>query len=149
MKAIVDSLLFQKTVSRIDLPEFKQRLLSQDAHSDNEKIIKKAFDKVSEIEDILSKKGRPEDWLVSDIPEKYIVFVKSQKQVVKQKKGENILFERDPVKILGDDGNVRLLAEVDNSIIGRLSDTLNFVPNVFCSPSAYALLVDEGVIPAP
>jgi hypothetical protein len=102
--------------------------------------------KISEIEEILEKYGTPRDWIVKDIPQKNIIFVKSHRQLVKTKKGENLLLERDPVKILGVDENVRLLAEVENSIISRLQNSFNYVPNVYCSESAYKLLQEHKII---
>ena len=57
-----------------------------------------------------------------------------------------MLLERDPVKISFDNGDIKLLAEVENSIISSLQKTNNFIPNVFCSYSAHELLIKEGLI---
>jgi hypothetical protein len=126
--------------------EFKQRILNQDEDHVYEKIVKKAEDKVKEIKDILKKKGTDKDWIVVDLPKKNIIFVKSRKKVVKSKTNENLLLERDPAKILMDNGDVKLLSDVENSIMIDLQNKFNFVPNVFCSDSAYELLVAEGII---
>ena len=72
--------------------------------------------------------------------------MKSRKKLVKSKTNENLLLERDPAKILMDNGDVKLLSDVENSIISDLQTKFNFVPNVYCSDSAYELLVREGVI---
>ena len=65
---------------------------------------------------------------------------------MRSKTQENLLLERDPVKILLDNGDVKLLGDVENSVISNLQDKFNFVPNLYCSDSAYELLLKEGVI---
>ncbi len=146
MKDIAHALLFEKPPVTIKCEEFKQRILNQDDEQTNEKITKNVYSKITEIEDVLSKYGGPSDWIVKDIPKKNIIFVKSHRQLVKTKKGENLLLERDPVKILGVDDNVKLLAEVENSIISRLQNSFNYVPNVYCSESAHELLKEHKII---
>jgi hypothetical protein len=84
--------------------------------------------------------------MIADIPEKQIVFVKSSKNIVASNKSGNVLLERDPVKISYENGDIKLLAEVENSVISRLHNTMNFIPNIFCSESAHELLVKEGLI---
>lgn len=143
---ITECLLFEKTPMTIRCPEFNQRILNQNEERDHEKHIKRAEEKVSQIKDVISKKGTSKDWIVVDIPQKHILFVKSKKRIIKQKTQENLLLERDPVKILTPGGDVQLLVDVENSIIAHLQNTFNFVPNVYCSESAHKLLRSEGVI---
>jgi uncharacterized protein len=126
--------------------EFKQQILNQDEDHVLDKILKQAEAKIKEIKDVLKKKGTEKDWIVEDLPSKHIIFVKSRRKLVKSKTGENLLLERDPVKILTDNGDVKLLGDVENSIISDLQDKFNFVPNVYCSDSAYELLKAEGII---
>jgi hypothetical protein len=65
---------------------------------------------------------------------------------VKSKTTQNLLLERDPAKILMDNGEVRLLGDMENSVIGTLQNKFNFVPNVYCSESAWEILKQEGVV---
>jgi uncharacterized protein len=44
-----------------------------------------------------------------------------------------------------DNGDVKLLGDVENSIISDLQKKFNFVPNVYCSDSAYEILLEEGI----
>lgn len=145
MKEIAECLLFEKSPKSIRLPEFKQKLLSQDEDEFQEKFHKKAWDKVEEIKSFLAKNGDKEDWLVVDIPKKNIVFTKSKKQIIKSQKSPNFLLERDPAKILTETGEVQLLVDMENSIIFQLQNTYNFVPNVYCSESAHKLLKRNGL----
>lgn len=146
IKDIAFSLLFGKAPRTVKCEEFKQRILSQDEDQVYEKIVKKAEEKIKQIKEILKKKGTEKDWIVEDLPKKNIIFVKSRKKVVKSKTNENLLLERDPAKILMDNGDVKLLGDVENSIISDLQSKFNFVPNVYCSDSAYDLLKAEGII---
>lgn len=148
IKDMAQIILLASGAKAIRSEEFKERLLSQDDSQNFEKHYKRAVNKAQEIEDFLKKNGGPADWLIYDIPKKSIIFVKSPKNVAKSAQGSmsNVLLDRDPVKIAMDDGTVKLLAEVENSLISKLYNSNNFIPNVFCSQSAYELLLSEGII---
>ena len=149
IKDMARVILLASGAKAIRTEEFKERLLSQDDTQNFEKHYKRAMHKAQEIEEFLKKNGGPTDWLIYDIPKKSIIFVKSPKNVAKSAQGAsiaNVFLDRDPVKIAMDDGSVKLLAEVENSLISRLYNSNNFIPNVFCSQSAYDLLLSAGVI---
>lgn len=146
MKDIAYSLLFAKSPKVIRSPEFKQQLLNQDDKQTQEKVIKKAQEKSKQIQDYLKKHGDKRDWVLEDIPQKSIIFVRSKKMIIKKLEGDNYLLDRDPVKILMDSGDTKLLVDVEESIISKLQNTINFIPNLYCSESAYKKLVDAGVI---
>lgn len=145
-KDLARRLLYGIAPRTIRLDEFKQRILSQDDDVAYKKIVKRTEEKVEEIKSVLKKKGGKLDWVLPDLPKKNIIFVKSLKSVVKSKMTENLLLERDPVKIQNDSGDVKLLGDMENSIIAKLQNQFNFVPNIFCSESAYQLLIKEGII---
>jgi hypothetical protein len=146
IKDLAFCLLFGQAPRTVKCEEFKQRILSQDEDHVFDKIMKQAEDKIKEIKLILKKKGTDKDWIVEDLPKKHIVFVKSRRKLVKSKTNENLLLERDPAKILMENGEVKLLGDVENSIISDLQSKFNFVPNVYCSDSTYELLKQEGII---
>ncbi len=148
IKDMARVLLLASGAKAIRCEEFKSRLLSQDAPQELEKYHKRAHAKYLEIKEFLEKHGEADDWVISDIPDKSIIFVKSPKNAAKDTSGQrvNVLLERDPVKISMENGEVKLLAEVDNSLISKLFNSNNFIPNVYCSSKAYELLIKEGVI---
>ncbi len=146
VKDMAETLLLQKPIYNIKLEAFNKQLLHQDDNNDYNKAFKKAESQILEIERVLKNKGRKEDWLISDLPKKDIVFVKSKNRIVKQSGSQNVLLERDPVKISYDNGEVKLLAQVEDSFMNQLQGSKNFIPNVFCSSSAYELLIDEKII---
>ncbi|GAB4012859.1 MAG: hypothetical protein Fur0010_09080 [Bdellovibrio sp.] len=146
IKEMALTLLIEKGARSIRCDELKQRLISQDNQQEIEKYRKRAEQKIQEIHEIVQKEGGEKDWVIEDNPKKDIVFVKSHQQIIKGKKEENILLERDPVKISYENGDIKLLAEVENSIISRLQNTVNYIPNLFCSQSAYDLLIKKKVI---
>lgn len=146
IKDMAETLIFCKEAKYVKCDELKQVLLNQNDKQSNEKIYKKAESKVKEIKEFLDKNGTKKDWIIDDLPKKEIIFVKSQKMVVEASRSQNVLLERDPVKISYDNGDIKLLAEVENSVISRLDNTNNFIPNVFVSNSAYDLLRKHGLV---
>jgi HD superfamily phosphohydrolase len=146
IKDLAHRLLFEIAPKTIKCDEFKQRILSQDEDHVFDKVLKKVHDKIDEIKDVLKKHGTEADWVLEDVPSKNIIFVKSRKKLVKSLKNNNLLLERDPAKILMDNGDVLLLGDVENSIISSLQEKFNFVPNVYCSDSAYELLKKHQII---
>lgn len=147
IKAMAKILLLGQGGKAIKCEEFKQRLLSQDDSKTNDKHYKKAISKAQEIQDFLQKEGSSSDWSIFDIPKKDIVFAKSVGQILDGHSKQNVLLERDPVKISYDEGDVKLLAQVENSFISELQKTKNFIPNAFCSDSAYEKLIKAKIIP--
>jgi len=146
LKEMAHHLLFAKSPKTIKIDEFKQRILEQDNTAMNEKIVKKAKTKLKQMTDYLAKNGSAEDWILDDLPRKNVVLVKSEKKVIKEKAFDNILFERDPAKIVREDGNVVLLSAFEDSLINKLQNSYNFLPNVFCSESAYTRLEKAGFL---
>ncbi|EQC45403.1 HD domain-containing protein [Bacteriovorax sp. Seq25_V] len=145
IKDMAKTLLLKTGAVSIKADELKQVLLNQDDISGNEKVFKKAHNKAKQIEAVIQEKGSSADWVLPDIPSKMIIFVKSPKAIAKDNNMSNLLLERDPVKISYQNGDVKLLADVENSIISKLSRSMSYTPNVFCSNSAFELLVKEGI----
>lgn len=146
MKDMAETLLLQKPIHAVKCDGLRQRLLHQDDLNNYNKAFKKAEGKIEEIELVLKKKGKSGDWLISDLPRKDIVFVKSKNNIVKEGASSNVLLERDPVKISYDNGEIKLLAQVEDSFMSQLQGSRNFIPNVFCNSTTYQLLIDEGLI---
>jgi hypothetical protein len=146
IKSMASTLMLTRGARSLRAPELRQRLISQNDPHELERSMKKAQGKIKEIESLLEKKGSASDWIIPDLPTKNITFVKSHDSIIRGKTEQNVLLERDPVKMSYENGDIRLLAEVENSVISRLQDTINFVPNVFCSQGAYDLLLKEGAI---
>ena len=144
-RSICESLLFAKSPKTIRLPEFAQHLLDESEVSENGKIFKRAKEKLDEINAFLRKNGTKEDWVVEDIPERKILFTQSKKSLVKEKSQSNLLLERDPTKIKTESGQVQLLVDVENSLISKLQNHFNFIPNVYCSHSFYDRLKESGM----
>lgn len=146
IKSMVEALILRKNIPQfVNCEEFKMKLLNQDDPR-NEKIAQKTKQKIEEIKSCLTKHGAPEDWLLIDLPQKDIIFMQSKGRIVKRIKGQNVLLERDPVKISCEDGNIRLLVDMETSIMTKLQHSVNYIPNVFCSPSAYLLLQQHKII---
>jgi uncharacterized protein len=146
IKDMADCLIFNHGVKSIVHKDLAQRLVNQDDPQLIEKHYKRAHAKVDELTNVLKKKGAKKDWIITDIPTKQLNYVMSKRQLVQTGSKNNVLLERDPVKIWYENGDIKLLTEVENSVISRLQDVFNFIPNVYCSESAYKLLLSEGLI---
>ncbi len=146
IKDMANCLLLEKGVKSIKHPDLRPQLLNQDEHEKYIKVRNKAQSKVEEIRNYLKSNGVDRDWILAEVETKDISFVKSLKKNIKGLKTTNVLLERDPVKISYDNGQVKLLADVDNSIISILQNTSNYIPNLFCSQSAYDLLLKANII---
>lgn len=146
LKDMIEHLLLAKSPKTIKLPAFSPHILEQEDTAHNAKIVKHASDKLSELQQFLKKKGTDKDWILDDLPRKDIILVKSHRKVVKDKTHNNVLLERDPAKILLEDGNVVLFSTYEKSLIFKLQNHANFLPNVFCSESAYDLLKKSGML---
>ena len=146
IKDMAETILMQKTAYSIEVEGLSQKLLDQDDTNICQKTVKKAESKVEEIKDFLKKNGTKKDWLITDLPKKDIIFIKSKKHIVKENESGNVLLERDPVKIFYENGDIRLLAQIEDSVISKLQRQKNYIPNVFCSASAYGLLKSSGIV---
>ncbi len=147
IKDMAECLLFQKHSDAIKHDALAQRLLNQDEIHQNQKHFKKAEDYYKKIQSFIKKSNCKDAWVVPDLPNKNnIVFVKSKSRIVKDLKGQNVLLTRDPVKIKFGENKVRLLAEVENSVIFKLQDSFNYIPNIYCSESAYKLLEENNLV---
>lgn len=137
LENMAECLLFSKGVQSIDSDEFKHRLLNQNEEAKINKAIKKADSKGEEIKGQLKALGRPSDWVIVDYPKKSIALIKSSKNLMKDGELMNVFHSRDAAKIVDSNGQVRLLADFENSIISQLSHVANFTPNIFCSDNFY------------
>ena len=143
---MAQTLLFQSGARYLNGEAFAQKLISQDDSDEKQRAYKKAKSKLGEINSFLSKNAEARDWIIDDLPTKDIKFVQSRKNIVRSSSLQNVLLERDPVKISDDRGRIKLLTDVENSIISKLDNTINFIPNVYVSESAYQLLLSAGII---
>lgn len=147
VKDMALTLLLEKGAQTVRCPELTQTILDRGNPQESEKIVKKAESKVEEIMDFLAKNGDEHDWVIDDLPKKDISLLKSPSQVVKNAQKVNILLERDPVKISYENGDVKLLSEVESSVLTRLQNVTNYIPNVFVSRSFLGKLKAKRIIP--
>lgn len=146
IKDMAYTLLLEKGARTVRCPELRQVLLDKSDLAKVDRTIKKAEGKVKEIADFLSVHGEQSDWVISDLPKKDISLVKSAKQIAKNSQAVNLLHERDPVKIKAESGEVKLLADIESSVVSRLQNTTNYIPNVFVSKPFYQKLKKASIV---
>jgi hypothetical protein len=133
-------LLYRKAPKTVHHPEFEHRILeSSGSEKEREKRIKRIRAIVKDFEDVIEKHGTGEEWILADIPAKDISFTMSKDKLNKKERKGPLYLELEPVKIVTKRGGPKLLIEVENSIVKRLSGYINFVPNVYANESAIKL----------
>jgi hypothetical protein len=142
---LTEMLLYRRPPKTLHHPLFEHRLLSFDG-GDRDKLVTQLEAKVAEFERVLEKHGKGGEWILADIPERDVVFTRGMKHLMKKRRADNLYAEPEPVKIVTKSGEPALLIERENSLMARLSGVVNFVPNVYASDSAAALLKARGLV---
>lgn len=139
-------LIYRIPPKTIRLPESEHRILQTGDGSTREKAVKKLQDKLEEIAAVLKKYGTGKEWIIADIPHKDVIFTKDYHSVVSKKESNHIYTERDPVKIISKNGKISLLVERENTLVSKLSRSINFIPNVYGNDRAYELLRSKKLL---
>ena len=136
----IEMLLFRKSPRTVYHPEFEHRILeSTGSVAEREKRIKRINAIVKDFEDVIEESGTGKEWILADIPSKDITFTASKEKLNKKERKGPLYMELEPVKIITKRAGVKLLVEIENSIVRRLSNYINFVPNVYANESAMKL----------
>ncbi len=148
IREMMKMLLFRQSPMEFQLYPFEHKLVSrtEEGLRQREATVRKIHELVQEFEECIKEHGDGTEWLLYDIPDSDIVFSRSMLDIVRKRSGDNLLQERDPVKIMDRRGNVALLIDRENSIIRILSNVVNFIPVLYMSPKAHSLLKARGLI---
>jgi hypothetical protein len=141
-------LLFRQSPIEYQMAPFEHKLVTRDEEGlrKREALVKKIQELVASFEACIREHGDGTEWLLYDIPDSDIVFSRSMNDIVRKRSGDNLLQERDPVKIMDRQGNVSLLVDRENSIMKILSTVTNFIPVLYMNPAANKLLKAKGLI---
>lgn len=148
IKEMISMLLYRRSPIEVQLPLFSHKLVSRDEEGarKREALIKKINDQVKEYEKCIDAHGDGTQWILHDIPDSDIVFAKSVQDIVKKRNSDNLLQERDPVKVVDREGKASLLVDHENSIIKILSSVANFIPVLYMNERANSLLKEKGLL---
>lgn len=143
----IEMLLYRKAPKTVHHPAFQHRIM-EDAGSvgEREKRVAKIQSIVKQMENVIEKYGTGKEWIIADIPAKDIIFTKSRDKLMKGSKQSALIHHQEPVKIVGKRSGTKLLIEVENSIVRRLADYLNFVPSVYANKEALELLKKKKMV---
>jgi hypothetical protein len=140
-------LLYRVPPKTLHDPLFAHRILRDEEDGrTKDKLIASIRKRIAEFERVLKKHGTGLEWILTDIPEKDVVFTRGLGHIVKRRTSDNLYRERDPIKIVAKDGTPSLLVERANSLMPHLSGFINFVPSVYANDSAVTLLRAKGLI---
>lgn len=93
-----------------------------------------------------AKKLDPNSWMIIDIPKKDVTFMSNP--AYNGKKELDPMLDRDPVKVITRDGDLKQLVDVPNSVMKVLRGYRNFFPHVYTSPKTYEMLEKKGILKA-
>jgi HD superfamily phosphohydrolase len=138
---LIEMLLYRKAPKTVHHPEFAHKILeSTGSETERAKRIKRIKAIVSDMEEVIEKHGTDQAWILADIPNKDITFTASKDKLMKKARKGPLYHEAEPVKIVTKRGGPKLLIEMENSIVRRLSDYINFVPSVYANDAALKVL---------
>jgi HD superfamily phosphohydrolase len=137
-------ILFRNPPKSVKDPLFRQKLIKGDSdagllHS------KKVLKRLKKVENFVERLKTPGAWVLAEIPRQGIKFTASEQELKLGNKGQNVLFARDPVKIVRKNGKAELLIQRDDALIKSLSQMRNFVPAVYANEVAYRALKSAGL----
>lgn len=144
----IKMLLFRQAPKTVHHPEFQHRIIEDTGGDhDREKRIQRLKALVEVFETCIREKGNGTEWILADVPEKDISFTKSLARVQAKRTTEGPLYlENEAVKIVTKRGGPKILVEIDNSIVKKLSTMINFVPNVYANKAALELFKANGIL---
>jgi uncharacterized protein len=148
IQEMMKMLLFRQSPVEYQLAPFEHKLVSSDESGlrGREALVKKIEELVHKFEECIRTEGDGTEWILYDIPESDIVFSRPMSELVRRRSSDNLLQERDPVKIMDRMGKVSLLIDRENSIIRILSNVTNFIPVLYMNQKAHALLHGKGLL---
>ncbi len=138
---LIERLLYRRPPKTLHHKLFEHRFLDG-SEAQLTQLVHKIRAKVSEMEQALRKHGTGKEWILADIPDFGLRFTKPKQAIVKRRQFENLLQERDPVKIVSKDGVASLLVDRENSLMKHLAGLVNFIPSVYASEAAAKLLAE-------
>lgn len=144
---LIEMLLYRKAPKTVHHPEFEHRILeASGSEKEREKRVKRIRAIVSDFERVIETHGSGKEWILADIPQKDIAFTASREKLNRKDRKGPLTLELEPVKIITKRSGVKLLIEVENSIVRRLSHFINFVPNVYANDAAIRLFKAKKLI---
>ncbi len=144
---LLEMLLYRRPPKTVNHPLFEHRIIRDDGTGkERAKLITKINKLVEEFQATIAKHGTGKEWILVDIPHKDVVFTQGYKNIVKERKSDNLYRERDPIKIVTREGKPFLLVERENSLMKHLSGFINFIPSVYANDAAIRLLRAKNLI---
>jgi len=137
---LIEMLLYRKAPKTVHHPEFEHRIIPSTGNvAERERRIKRIRAIVKDFEDVIEAHGTGKEWILADIPGKDISFTDSREKINKKERKGPLYLEQEPVKIVTKRAGPKLLIEIENSIVKRLADYVNFVPSVYANEAAMKL----------
>lgn len=143
IRELSEMLAQRKPPAQIKIGPLNQSIIENDDHRKD--LVKRAQNASEWLKNEILEVD-PDAWTILDIPTKDVSFTKSQSSLSKEFQAKHQLANRDSAKILTRQGEAKLLVEVSNSIMSKISQYRNFIPRFYVSPKTYSLLEKKGIL---
>lgn len=109
---------------------------------DKPRLIEKLKKSFAWLENVMATEF-PEDWLITDIPDRDVSFTKSKKELMASKTS---LFDSEGIKIVKRSGTLELLVDQESALTSVLAEIKNFIPRIYVSAKTYEKLKDKKIL---
>lgn len=142
----IKMLLYRIPPKRVHHPEFQHRILErsvfgkrqQQGKKQNETARDQRIENIktltAQFEEVIQKQGTGKEWILADLPKKDVSFISLHASA------------RDAIKVITKRQGVVPLEKVENSIIRRLAQYVNFIPSIYANEAALKLLKSKKMI---
>lgn len=142
IKELADMLAYRVAPNQIKIAPVEPTLVQSLEH--RQELISKVTSSAQWLESEL-KLVDPNAWMIFDVPNRDVMFTQNMETIkAKLKPKQNPLLTRDPVKILTRTGELKLLVDVNNSLLKILSNYRNFIPRIYVSRKTFDFLEEKG-----
>ncbi len=131
LRELAEMLMFRKAPKQIRVAPFVPSLVK--TPEERQKLIENIHRATNWLRSKLM--NVPQGWIIENIPDKDVIFTQKKKNGL-----------TDAVYILDRDGQLKLLVEDPNSVVGILSTYQNFIPRIYVSRQTYKFLQDKGYL---
>jgi hypothetical protein len=109
---------------------------------DKPKLIEKLKKSFAWLEEVMAH-DFPNDWLITDIPDRDVSFTKSKKELQNAK---TPLFDSEGIKIVKRSGTLELLVDQESALTSVLAEIKNFIPRIYVSQKTYDKLKEKKIL---
>jgi HD superfamily phosphohydrolase len=145
----IEMILYRIPPRTVRHPLFAPKILKTNENH-KQRLSSQILELLGQMQKVIRKHGTGKEWILGDLPHKDVVFTKTLPPTGagRKRSSEQLLKERDPVRVITKEGKPTFLVERENTLMKQLSGYSNFMPSVYANEPAIALLKSRRMLPA-